>query len=447
MNRTLVSSGESTRMERWLVFAMLAILPMQSNLSTIKGYSILFICFGVLFLYQIWLRPRTIFRSATHTSFIAGFVFIFLCYFIEMLHKNADQYYIIRMAFMFLGGVVIASLCRGKKALNTAILGYMVGTAILATILIATSYGKVSSLTKYNNMANISYERGRAFSDKYLQDNLNQIAFFASQGAIIAFAFALKTSGIRRALVTCIGLLCTVATFLPMSRSGIIILALGLASVGYVYGIVKPHIIGMVAVIVMVIVFAVPDVALKRMKFSSERNVATGGFEDSRAMVYRAVLHHLPEYIWTGVGFGNFYAGWAKNTQFYVGHGEVTGPHNVFAQATINWGILSFLALIGVVWRTYKIFPKNDCIDSIYLCLVGLSVSALAWSMTTNCIEGKEFSVVLGFLAAADLWSLTQRNSKRLAKTPRARLIEYRRRIESTYRARHVVTPGRQVWR
>jgi len=411
-----------------MVFVLLAILPLQSNLLTIKGYSIIFVCFGFIFLYQIWFRPRIILRSTMYTSFIAGFAFVGLSYIIELLHGNADQYYLFRLAFMFFGGVVIASMCRGKLALNTAICGYMIGTAIMATILIASSYGNVSSAAMYSNVSSIAFERNRVFSNSFLQDNLNQIAFFASQGSIMALAFVLKSSGARRAIFTCICLLCTVATFLPMSRSGMIVMALGIMAIGYAYGLAKPQVIGLIAIIAIIIIIAVPDVALKRMKFSFERNVATGVYEDSRTPVYGAVIHHFPDYIWTGVGIGNFYKNWGKKSQF-AKFGGVSGPHNCYAQAAINWGILSLLALIGVIWRAYKRFPKNDCKDSIYLSLVGLSVGAIVWSMTTQCIEGKEFSVILGFLAAADMWSLPKLN----IKVPRTRLMDFHRGIKPSY--------------
>lgn len=397
---------KSAPVERLLLFVTLAVIPMQANLPKLRGFGFAFMLFGVVLAHQLFFRPLVFWRSARHRIFIAGYYFIGFIGIMDLIHGNPDIYGIMRILFMLVGGIVVASICRDRRAFYVGLIGYVVGSLVFSSILLMESYGKVSSInTASNDFYDVSHARADVFSQSSLEENLNTIAFYSSQGAISALVFSLLGGGggLRRILLAGAGFICVIAAFVTMSRTGIITLLIAAAAIAYSYGLARTRIIISAVLLGIVVLIAVPSSVFSRLTFSTEK--AHGEFEDSRAQVYAAVLTHFPEYFITGVGMGNFYGAWGRGSEFGNRYGIVAGTHNCFCQVTICWGVGGLVTFLFIIWNVYRSFPRRgDDRDALLLCLLGVSVSAAVFLMFTHEIELKPFSAVLGLLAASDLW-------------------------------------------
>jgi O-antigen ligase len=144
----------------------------------------------------------------------------------------------------------------------------------------------------------------------------------------------------------------------------------------------------------------IPQVVFARLTFSADH--------DSRRVVYRAAFDHLPEYILTGVGAGNFWGAWGMQSGYHVNHGPgqdgVRGAHNAFIQVTINWGLAGLLALIAVVYLAYRCLPRGGGKDELVLCLYGMAVAIVLGMMVSHLLTVKEYSLGLGLLVGGHRW-------------------------------------------
>jgi hypothetical protein len=313
------------------------------------------------------------------------------------MHENSAFYGIFQIGFMLVGAVLVSSLCRDRRAFYSGLYGYILGCIILTVIVVLTTYGKISSATVTGNFSSASGLRFNAFSDNPLQDNIGGMAFFASQGALLTLILVLNsTKCLQRFVLLGISVLCMVGLFITMSRSGLTDFVLASAAVFYTYGIMRPRVIIIATVIILAVIVLVPPAVFSRLSITTE---AEG---DSRTPIYLEVIERIPEYILTGVGMGNFYSEWGKQTKF--GGKTVGGVHNCVAQVTINWGLIGLIVFLRLIWQAYQCFPRRGGTDSLRLSLLAISVATLAATMFSHNLEDKIFSVALGFLAAADLW-------------------------------------------
>ena len=193
------------------------------------------------------------------------------------------------------------------------------------------------------------------------------MAFITAQGVVVALALVVTTRARRRRYLLCgIMLFCLVATFLPMSRTGVAIVIVSCAAVMFTSRVKLAKTILAGGLIVATVMVLVPESVWSRMTFSTQAPEGVGG--DSRAKLYTRVVETFPEYAITGVGAGNFWRSWA------FARGYIGGAHNVFAQVTINWGLVGCLTLLMVVCQAYRCLPKRCGNDGLALCLLGIAI-------------------------------------------------------------------------
>jgi hypothetical protein len=391
----------TTAIDQFLLMATVALLPLQDHLPSIAGFSIMYIIFGVLGGYVLLSRSRALARVWTHPVFLAAYVLLFLGFLVESIHPNSSYVELVRCGYMIAGAVLVASLCRDRKALRACVYGYLVASVWLSVLLLMTSYGALQG-TIAVDFEEASQVRAEVFADKILQANLNMMAFICAQGAIVALVLALTASSrIRRCLFLSVALLCLIATFVPMSRSGIVIAIVTSLIVLFTYqGKRMRAMVAALALGIGVLIW-VPDVVLSRLQYSTETR---GDRMEGRALVYTASIEHLPEYVVTGVGAGNFWGWWAYSNGFGDDEWGVGGAHNCFFQVTIYWGLAGLLALIAVIWRAYRCLPKRCGDDTLALCLQGIAFSLLLWMLAMHNFYAKEFSLGLGLLVSARHW-------------------------------------------
>jgi len=219
---------------------------------------------------------------------------------------------------------------------------------------------------------------------------------------VVALALALNagTSG-QRNLLLGMAFFFLVCAFLPVSRGGVVIAFVGCASVMYAARVPFLKTIFVASLIGAVLAIWVPDAVWYRMTFSMDSS--QGRLEDSRARVFMAAVEHLPEYVLTGVGAGNFYGPWGLGSKFGK-NGRVGGAHNVFFQLMIYWGLAGLLSHLAVLWQVYRCLPKRCKNDGLAVCLLGMSVGLLLLMMVNHTFYNKEYALGLGLLVGARLW-------------------------------------------
>jgi O-Antigen ligase len=388
----------TTIVERLLLLVTVVLMPFEPSLPSIAGFSAPYLVFATLAGYLLLRRPSALARTWIHPAFLAAFVLLILGALIESVQPFSRYSEISRYGQMFVAAVFVASLCRDRRALLASIYGVLIAGVLVSILLFATSYGALRQATA-TDFGEASRIRTDVFAD--IEGNENALSIAASQSAAVALALALMArSRLRRNLLLGITLFCAVAAFLPMSRSGIVILGASCATVMYAYGVRDVRVLCIAAVLAVGALIWVPGAVFARLTFTQEMHEGEGG---SRRRIYKAALDHLPEYILTGVGAGNFKGPWGERTAFYK-EGVVYGAHNAFIQVTIFWGLTSLLMLIVVIYLAYRCLPKGGGKDVLVLCLYGISVVLLLKLMVSHGLAGKDYALGLGLLVGSHRW-------------------------------------------
>jgi hypothetical protein len=395
--------------------ATIVLLPLQSDLPTFGGMSSLFVLFGVLALYVVLCRLKALEKTLCHPVFLTGYALVGLGLLMEVIQGSVDYAHItgftqIRHYFlMFTGAAFLASLCRDRQALRSGLYGILLAGLWMSVFLLLTAYGHIN-LASSGDFREATNIRVATFRESSVKNNWNTMAFFASQGAVVALALGLiAKTRLQQYLFLATIACCTIGAFLPMSRSGVLVLVVAATVVLYVHGIMSTRVISAAVILVMIILFCVPKAVFSRFTITSEAEVT-----DGRTMLYKTVIAHLPEYILTGVGVSHFYGDWGMR----VGAdpiGGLFGTHNIFAEVTVYWGLLGLLALLTLVWQAYQCLPRRSRAEPLSLCLCGIAVTLLVYSFFTHNLENKEFAITLGLLAGSSRWiwprALTSRNT------------------------------------
>jgi hypothetical protein len=387
----------TTRIERFLVMATMLILPLENQVPIIAGFSISFFWFALLAAYVFLNRFQALSSVWLHPVFLAAYAFLGLAGFIETFHPDPSYSEIVRIGLMVTGALFISSVCRDKRALRATIGGYILAAVWMSVLLFLTTYGVLSAATA-GSFGEASRIRAQVSGEIPLQTNLNGMASLAATGAVVALALALLAKSFRlRILFIGTAAFCLIATFLPISRSGVVILAVTSATVMFAFGVNVRTIL--IALVLGASVFMwVPEAVFPRLSFSLEAH-------EARATIYTAAIDHFSEYVLVGVGAGNFYGNWGMSSEFWLpGHAVVVPAHNAFAQVTIYWGVVGFLALLMVVWQAYRCIPKPCGMDSLSLCLMAIALASFLAFFAASDLYGKHLSVLLGMLVGAGHW-------------------------------------------
>ncbi len=395
----IIPQYHTNRFERLLLLLTIACLPLENHIPTISRFSIAFIIFAFLGIYILLVRPHTLIEMLGQPLFYTAYIFMVIIFVVELSHPLSSYFIIFRTGQMFVGAIFISSLCRDKAALRASIYGYLVAGIGLSILLFLTVYGALQDKHALG-FTEATMIRGQALEENPLDHNWNFMAFISAQNAAVALALGLTDrERFRRNIFLGISFFCLFATFLPMSRSGLLIVMVSSAVVVFVSGVQYGKLIFIISVSAVIISAWVPDVVWSRMSFTTQ---AQEGQMESRARVYTAAVAHIPDYIWSGVGSGNFWISWGRRSRFF--HRGVSGAHNVFFQVAIYWGLPALAALIAVVWQAYRCLPGHSAEDPLALCLVGIGVSLIIWAQVSHNFYAKEFATGLGLLVGARRW-------------------------------------------
>lgn len=409
----------TTKFERFLLFGIIISFPLQAVIPTVGGASLSFIIFAIAACYLIIWRPQVLMRTLQHPIFIAGFIFIGIGLFLEFAHSSFGYILVGRIGMMVLGGVFIASLCRDRSAFDTCLLGILMAGVVVSYVFVTSNYSDLAG-AQVDNLIEANRLRKDLMRGNPLEKNLNQLAFMAAQGAVAGLVLVLtaKTPS-KRNVFLAICAFCLVGTFLPMSRSGILIFFLTACSIFFTTGLMKPRVLIGGLVLIILVVAIVPEAVWVRLTISTEKRVGTGSAEDSRVSLYGRVLDQLPDIFLSGVGANHYYGNWGKTHGFFAeGRNKAAGTHNCLAQVIMFWGLPGLLAFCAFLWQGYRFLPKQKGLDSVRLGILGISLSMFLRAMFMHQLNDKGFSIAFGMLAGASLWILPKTLNKIPSRIP-----------------------------
>ena len=150
----------TTRIEHLLLLLNIVLLPMEEALPNPGGYSFVFFLFAISSIYIVFQRFGSITQVWNHPVFLASYVFILLSLILEGCSPFASYREIIRIAQMYIGAIVIATLCRDTRALRVCIFGYILVGIYLALYLFLSSYGALqgATATDFNEASQVRAE-------------------------------------------------------------------------------------------------------------------------------------------------------------------------------------------------------------------------------------------------------------------------------------------------
>ena len=378
----------------------IVILPLETHIPTVAGFSSLFLMFAVLAGYVVLNRREMFDRLWMHPVFLAAYVFIGITFLLEFASPQPLYEPIFRFLLMAVGAMLVASLCRDRPALGACLYGYIGAALWLALVLFLSSYGTLqgAATTNFNDASKV---RSQAFSNKPVKGNINAMSFTCLQGGVVSFAFALVSGTLRRRRVFFgIALLCFSASFLTMSRAAIAISILSCIAILYAHGVRHMKVLVLAGLLVASIFLLVPGAIWSRMSLQAGEGDST---EETRVALYRIALQSLPEYLISGVGAGNFANKWGFENGFGAGD-HVFSLHNTFLQLMVYWGLTGLLPFIAMIWQAYRCFPQRCATDVLALCLLGIAVSLFAMMFFNNEFYSKGLSLGLGMLVASRCW-------------------------------------------
>jgi hypothetical protein len=392
----------TTRPERFLLLATILLLPLETHIRPVPGFSLLFFIFVLLAGYVIVNRPHILDRIWRHPVFIAAYACLGVSSLMEFTSPLSSYVVITSFGLMIGGAIVVAALCRDRLALGACLYGYIGAALWFSIVLFLNVYGTLQGVaaTDFDEASQI---RGQVLVDIPVRTNVNAMAFTCAQGGIVAFVLALTgSSPYRRTFFSVIAVFCLVAACLPMSRSGVAISILSCGAILYAYGVRHGKALIFAAMLGTSIYLLVPDAIWSRMAFQTEQ-----GKMESRAALYTAALDALPDYIMLGVGAGNFSQKWGVDHGFVSRSAfglDVAVVHNSFLQVAIYWGLLGLLTFVHMIWQGYRCLPERCGRDALALSLLGIAVSLVLLMFVASEFYYKGFSLGLGMLVAARYW-------------------------------------------
>jgi hypothetical protein len=230
-----------------------------------------------------------------------------------------------------------------------------------------------------------------------LEINLNQLAFLVAEATVLAIALTLTARSLwQRRVCLGVALFCFVGTFLPMSRSGVIIAIVGSMIVALKHRSRSAKSISVFVGCALVVFLFVPEVVFSRLLGLTQG--------PGRRQVFTATVSNMPKYIILGVGAGEFWESWGEKNGFVNSYKGVIGAHSVPTQLAIYWGFPALICLVGIVFQAYRCLPGRYGDDWLALGVLGIAVALSIYTLFSHSFYDKYYSLGLGLLVGGYRW-------------------------------------------
>lgn len=395
------SFPQTNSFERLLLLLTIAVTPILDTLPSLGEFSIAWIWFTAIGGYVLLERSRALQRAWQQRIFLVAYCFIAAGVVMEMLHPNPDFRDLIRFVQTIGGAVIISALCRDRRAMQAGLYGFLLLACLLTAVLLVTSYGDLRA-ADVEGFEEASQLRGSVYRREGVEDllkDLNRVSFLCGLGALVALGLAAKSP--RNNLIWFgVAIFCLLGTFLPLSRSGILIV--GLAGLAILFARRGKGVEALFAVIVIAAcLYAIaPTAVFERFRTYDSQP----GKVDLRQKIFEGILRSLPEFYLSGVGTNDYWNGWAVQKGIATRANKPLGAHNSMFQVWIYWGLPGLLTFVALLWAAYRCLPRGCGRDVLALCLLGLALAMVIRLSFTHAFYVKDFTAVAGLLAAARLW-------------------------------------------
>jgi len=345
--------------------------------------------------------PQSLSQAIHQPLFLATSLFVLVGIMLEVAHADRDFSSLIRFAQTAVGAVLIACLCRTRETLSFTLRSLAGFAFCVSLVLIFTSYGKLSGVD-VEEFEGASALREQAFESGSFFRDLNRWSFVCGLGAPVALAmFDGSTSKRQRLLWASAAFVCLLGAAMPLSRSGIMVMLAACGIVLFWSVRSRLRLIPAVAAILILVYALTPTAVIHRFR-------GTGGLseesQDPRQRILAASVKSIPEYWLTGVGWGQYWDEWAAKVGINNKLGRPRGAHNSFFQVWMCWGALGLLSFLALLLFAFRCLPNNVGRDPLSLALLALAFAVTFRLFFTHVFYEKDFSAVLGLLAAARLW-------------------------------------------
>ena len=408
--RTRTRPRPTSRFERLLLTVTILLVPFQDDVPAIGRVSIVWVAFAFMAGVVIFRRPADLFYVAMHRALLPVYGFLVIGALIELTHPHARAQDWLGCAQMVLGGIVVAAICRDRRAIMTVMNAIIAAGVILTFMFAIVAYGPLKN-TSAASFKTVSQVRKEALAGGPLGVGVNAYAVVMAEGAAVATALAIASRNRRKQYMYCgFAMWCLLGTFLSLSRGGVSIAVVSIIVLLLSHKRQRLRTMIAVGVLATIFVAVVPSAVFARLAIREGP-----GRAEPRRQLYLAALDNLPEFAVSGVGAGNFWNDWGFTHEFAdkPGVAHPQGVHNSFLQIGLYWGILGLGAYLVTLWALYRGLPRSS---SDQMLLLGLRAIAAAMFMSlffAHTFDGKQFSFALGVLVAERIWLRNQRTAQK----------------------------------
>jgi hypothetical protein len=373
----------------------------------------MFFVFVISSVYVVTRRFGSVVQIWNHRVFLASYILIFITIILETYSPFAKYNEIMSNVQMFVGAIVVATLCRDIKALKFFVVGCILAGLLASFSLFLSLYRPLQAATAAD-FDEASRVRAEVFDASLEKGLVNPILLSGSiapaAAAALAIALMASTAVVRYSLFS-VTIFCFIASFLPFSRGTTATTLMACMTVVLAYGKANRgascqrflRIIAVIFVLGIGTLLWVPHAVLARLTVPSSS--AYEDAADPRTHLYNSAFTHLPEYWLGGVGAGNYWSQWGRRSGFVLpGFRTVSGAHNAFVQLTIYWGLPSLLSLICIMYYAYKCLPKKCGDNALSLAVLGFAITSFVIMWVGHGIYAKGYSLTLGILVGTQYW-------------------------------------------
>lgn len=394
-----------------LIVLLVALTPFEYSLPTVSGQKPLFLFLAATGVYCVVYRFDSFFQVCTSAPMLCGFVFLLLATVTELAHPYADFHIHRRIGYALCGTASVATLSRDCRLINFVIWS-CAGVGVLMGFILATPM--LRSAAEFGHLSGSELRDIVQGGAGAIHNHVNELSRLGAGGLVAAMAiFHTSRSPFSRFVATMMAAASSIAVVATISRSGALAAVVSFTAIWVAAGR-RIWLLATVGLFSMMLLGIVYPQFFDRMGWQTKR----GALQESRADVLIQFIETLPETGAIGIGSEHYHQSWAWRRGFPVrGHAKYPiGLHNCYAQAIVNWGILTgFVYLVYTMLAVRAAFGLQVALRT-RLFLIGTSIIALIWVMLSHGFATKFTVVAFGLLVGAYCWKHTW-ESEHIAKS------------------------------
>tara|TARA_Y100000591_G_scaffold333148_1_gene374139 strand:- start:9466 stop:10692 length:1227 start_codon:yes stop_codon:yes gene_type:complete len=396
-------------LDNFFIYVIVLLFPFDNQLPTLNGYSTLFIYFAFLSIYILLFRGNKFLVVVNNSISKYLIFFIIICFFVEFFHSSSRYIFIQRTFNMILGALFFATLLDKKQSMTPLLYGLITNGAIISYLGYTGLFKSLSTAgSNYSFFEATDFRLNVMDTSNFVQENLNRISNYIGLSGIITLIAGINTKAkYKKMFLYIVSLICLFTLFLPMSRSGVLIVFLTVLFVLFKFKKLKKTIFLLIIFSAIIINF-VPDIVFSRFYGTLDILNAVDNFyevRDSRVRLIDSFSFHFWDAFPFGVGEGNYWGDWGKRSLFSTWRG-VFGAHNIFAQIYFHWGLICLLIWLIIFGKTYQLIFNIHLKDNLNSNIAAaFFIYSLLLCFFTHNMYLKIYSICFGYIISYSCFS------------------------------------------